>query len=56
MVRLGDTKLVDSDWNKNEYNGMITDSVVSFVVREGNPKGIEDWDDLTKPGVEVITR
>ena len=55
MVRLVDAKLVDPDWNKNEYNGMITDSVVSLVVREGNPKGIEDWDDLTKPGVEVIT-
>jgi sulfate/thiosulfate transport system substrate-binding protein len=55
MTRLVDAKLVDPDWNKNEYNGMITDSVVSLVVREGNPKGIEDWDDLTKPGVEVIT-
>ena len=55
MVRLVDAKLVDPDWNKNEYNGMITDSVVSLVVREGNPKGIKDWDDLTKPGVEVIT-
>src|SRR5215216_3336322 len=55
MTRLVDDKLVDSDWNKNEYKGMITDSVVALVVRKGNPKGIEDWDDLTKPGVEVIT-
>jgi sulfate transport system substrate-binding protein len=55
MTRLVDDKLVDSDWNKNEYKGMITDSVVALVVRKGNPKGINDWDDLTKPGVEVIT-
>ena len=55
MTRLVDDKLVASDWNKNEYNGMITDSVVALVVRKGNPKGIHDWSDLTKPGVEVIT-
>ena len=34
---------------------MVTDSVVVFIVREGNPKGIKAWDDLTKPGVEVLT-
>jgi sulfate/thiosulfate transport system substrate-binding protein len=55
MTRLVEDKLVDSDWNKNEYKGMITDSVVALVVRKGNPKNINDWDDLTKPGVEVIT-
>ena len=33
----------------------ITDSVVVFVVRKGNPKHIQTWDDLTKPGVSVIT-
>ena len=34
---------------------MVTDSVVVFVVREGNPKHIKGWDDLIKPGVQVIT-
>ena len=34
---------------------MVTDSVVALVVRKGNPKGITTWDDLIKPGVEVIT-
>ena len=34
---------------------MVTDSVVVFIVREGNPKGIKTWDDLTKDGVEVLT-
>jgi sulfate/thiosulfate-binding protein len=55
MTRLVDDKLVAPDWNKNKYKGMITDSVVALVVRKGNPKGIHDWRDLTKPGVEVIT-
>ena len=43
------------DWNAGRDKGMVTDSVVVFVVRKGNPKGIKTWDDLVKPGVEVIT-
>ena len=42
-------------WNAGEHKGMVTDSVVVFVVRKGNPKGIQTWDDLTKTGVEVVT-
>ena len=34
---------------------MVTDSVVVFIVRDGNPKGIQGWDDLVKDGVEVMT-
>ena len=34
---------------------MVTDSVVTLVVRKGNPKGIHGWDDLVKPGVKVVT-
>src|SRR5829696_2280923 len=41
------TRLVD--------NGLVTTSVVSFVVREGNPKNIHTWEDLLAPGVEVLT-
>lgn len=55
MDRLVEAGLVDSNWNKNEYEGMVTDSVVVIAVRKGNPKNIQDWDDLIKPGVEVIT-
>jgi len=55
MDRLVEAGLVDPDWNKNEYNGMVTDSVVVIAVRKGNPKDIQDWNDLTQPGVEVIT-
>jgi sulfate transport system substrate-binding protein len=54
MTKLADSGKVPADWDKNKYNGIVTNSVVSFVVRKGNPKGIKTWDDLTKPGVEVI--
>jgi sulfate/thiosulfate-binding protein len=47
--------LVDSKWNRQSHKGMVTDSLVVFMVRDGNPKKIKRWDDLLKPGVEVIT-
>jgi sulfate transport system substrate-binding protein len=55
MTRLVDDKLVASDWDANPQKGFSSDSVVVFVVRKGNPKHIAGWDDLTKPGVDVIT-
>jgi sulfate transport system substrate-binding protein len=55
ITRLIDAGLVEENWNQDAYNGMVTDSVVVFVVREGNPKGIQTWDDLLQEGVEVIT-
>src|SRR5215213_5094543 len=54
MTRLVDADLVDPNWNKNEYKGMVTNSVVVFMVRKGNPKGIKDWDDLVTGDVEVL--
>ncbi|HKA26075.1 MAG TPA: sulfate ABC transporter substrate-binding protein [Gaiellaceae bacterium] len=47
--------LVPADWSHNAYHGMVTDSVVVFVVRDGNPKNIHTWADLTKSGVQVVT-
>jgi len=55
MTRLVKAKLVAEDWNKDEHAGMITESVVAVGTRKGNPKGLRTWDDLAKPGVEVIT-
>lgn len=55
ITRLVDAGLVDADWNKDAYNGIPFGSVVTIVVREGNPKNIRDWDDLLRPGVEVVT-
>ena len=55
MTRLVESGVVAQDWNAGEHKGMVTDSVVVFIVREGNPKEIKTWDDLTKDGVEVLT-
>ena len=55
MDRLVKANLVASDWNAGQYRGIVTDSVVVFIVRKGNPKGIKTWEDLLKPGVEVIS-
>jgi sulfate/thiosulfate-binding protein len=55
MTRLVDAKLVDPSWNTDEHKGMVTDSVVSLVTRKGNPKNIKSFEDLVKPGVDVIT-
>ena len=44
------------DWTKaTPYDGFVSTSIVSFIVRKGNPKGIKTWDDLVKPGVKVVT-
>src|SRR5215207_8062884 len=55
VTRLVEAGLVEENWSDNEYNGMVTDSVVVLVVRAGNPEGIQGWDDLTQEGIEVIT-
>jgi sulfate/thiosulfate transport system substrate-binding protein len=55
IARLVDAGLVAKDWSSDEHDGMVTDSVVVFVVREGNPENIQTWDDLLKDAVEVIT-
>jgi len=52
LVKAG---LVDASWNRQSYRGMVTDSVVVFVLRDGNPKHIKTWNDLLRPGVSVIT-
>ena len=55
MTRLVKSGQVAADWNKNPTKGIVTDSVVVLATRKGNPTGVEDWADLIKPGVEVIT-
>jgi sulfate/thiosulfate-binding protein len=55
MTRLVRAGIVDPGWNGGPHKGMISDSVVVLVVRKGNPKRIRTWEDLTKPGIEVIT-
>ena len=55
MTRLVDAGLVAPDWKSGPNEGLVTTSVVSFVVRKGNPKNIHSWQDLLKPGVDVLT-
>jgi sulfate/thiosulfate transport system substrate-binding protein len=55
VTRLVDADLVSPGWARDEHDGMVSDSVVVFAVRKGNPKGIRGWDDLVRDDVEVIT-
>lgn len=51
-----EAKLIPKDWQKRlPHNASPYTSTIVLVVREGNPKGIKDWDDLIKPGIKVIT-
>jgi sulfate/thiosulfate transport system substrate-binding protein len=52
LVRAGK---VTPEWNADVTKGIPFGSVVSLVVRNGNPKNIKDWDDLLRPGIEVVT-
>jgi sulfate/thiosulfate-binding protein len=54
MDRLVQSKQVDKTWANNKYHGIVSKSVVVFVLRNGNPKHIRTWDDLVKPGVDVV--
>jgi sulfate/thiosulfate transport system substrate-binding protein len=55
IQRLVDAKLVSPNWDQGQYKGIVANTMVVFVVRKGNPKHITTWDDLTKPGIQVIT-
>ena len=53
--RIEKAGLITHDWKDNPYKGMVSTSIVSFAVRPDNPLGIQDWADLAKPGVEILT-
>jgi sulfate/thiosulfate-binding protein len=55
ITRLVKADKVAKDWNADATKGIPFGSVVSLVVRKGNPKNIKDWDDLLQPGLEVVT-
>ena len=48
-------QFVDEGWDTGATKGIVCDSVVVIVVRKGNPKKITGWDDLIKPGVQIVT-
>jgi sulfate/thiosulfate transport system substrate-binding protein len=55
VTRLVKAGKVSADWNKDATKGIPFASVVTLVVRKGNPKNIKDWGDLLQPGLEVIS-
>jgi sulfate transport system substrate-binding protein len=55
VTKLVEAGLVAPSWNANATHGFVTNSVVVIIVRKGNPKHITNWEDLVKPGVEVVT-
>jgi sulfate transport system substrate-binding protein len=55
VTKLTDENLVADDWKDGENKGILTQSVVTIVVRKGNPKNIKGWDDLVKPGIQIVT-
>jgi sulfate/thiosulfate-binding protein len=50
-----DAGLITHDWTQDTENSIVASSVVVFDVRPGNPKHIENWNDLTQPGLQILT-
>src|SRR5215216_2560447 len=55
ITRIEKAGLITHDWRSEPFGGMVSTSVVGFAVREGNPKNIKDWADLTQPDLEILT-
>jgi len=55
VTRIEEAGLIVHDWRSKPFGGIVSTSVVSFAVREGNPRNIQDWADLTQPGIEILT-
>ncbi len=55
VTRLVDAGLVADTWADGDNHGVVSSSIVVFAVRPGNPLGIETWEDLIEPGVEIVT-
>jgi sulfate/thiosulfate-binding protein len=54
VERLKESGLITHDWTSRGYKGIVTRSVVVIAFREGNPKNIRDWQDLTREDIEVL--
>ena len=55
VIRIEEAGLITHDWRSKPFGGMVSTSAVAFAVREGNPKNIHDWVDLTQPDLEILT-
>jgi sulfate transport system substrate-binding protein len=54
LDQLKEKGLISSDWKKNPNRGTVVKSVIVFVTRKGNPKGLRTFADLTRPGAKVL--
>jgi len=54
LQKVVEAGLITHDWRIGPRRGMVTQSLVVIGYRPGNPKNIKDWEDLTKPGIEII--
>jgi sulfate transport system substrate-binding protein len=52
---VADAGLITHDWHDDTDGAIVQSGSVVFAVRPGNPKGIENWDDLTQPGLQILT-
>jgi sulfate transport system substrate-binding protein len=55
IKRIEKAGLITHDWKDTPTKGMVSDSIVVFAVRKGNPKAIKDWADLAQPGLQILT-
>lgn len=55
IIRIEDAGLITHDWRSQPFGGIVSTSIVSFAVREGNPERILDWSDLGRPDLQVLT-
>jgi sulfate transport system substrate-binding protein len=53
--RIAEAGLITHDWRSKHHGGMVGTSIVVLAVRQGNPKKILDWPDLTRTGLNVLT-
>jgi sulfate/thiosulfate transport system substrate-binding protein len=53
--KIKEAGLITHNWKSNQTKGMVSHSIVVLAVRPGNPKGIHDWADLARPGIEILT-
>lgn len=53
--KIAEAGLITHDYKAGPTRGMVSTSVVVIAVRQGNPKGVKDWPDLARPGLNILT-
>ena len=53
--KIAEAGLITHDWKSKPNRGMVSNSIVVIAVRSGNPKTIKDWQDIARPGLNVLT-